>query len=639
MVDKLHNYQGTVGQLHTIRDTVKTNYENWKENRGNLEAKKIIDNVFRKEQVNQKSNQQEEFPFAHLYRKKTRWELIRLCATVMGIEFTYSAITAFSGPILLEIGVKQSVMSLVFTLSPILGFFLSPVTGSLSDRCESRMGRRRIFIVIFSIFEIIGLMLIPHGKRFGDYMGGKSTHLYRNYTMQQQKNSTIAEMILQQDAITRSSSTWVIVFTILGIVVGDYCADALQNPSRAYLLDVCSEEDHTRGLSTFTVLAGCGGTVGYALGSVDWDNSALGRSMGGHVNTVFLLTTIMFTFCVILSITTFREVPLKMIHKVEKQYREHCSKYAFSNINDDLDQEDTAMKGEKGSEQNSPDKDGKEGSLCLNIEPATKEQSSQSKSNCHKGDLLKSNQKDSQVSQEEDDYYDESMPSLDVYLSSIVKLPYSIRILLVTNVLCWMSHVSYSLYFTDYVGEAVFGGDPKAPSNSKEKFAYEEGIRFACLGMTVYSFSCLICSLTMEKIIRRFGLKKVYIANITIDTFSMFLMYYFNCKFAVILFSFASGVLYCTIFTIPYIIVARYHSLNVFEVDENGEHVHCKQVRGLGTDISIIGSSVFIAQFILSCFIGLIVDWYGSTLAVPLTCCVLSAMAVLASTRVVYLDL
>jgi solute carrier family 45 protein 1/2/4 len=23
-----------------------------------------------------------------------------------------------------------------------------------------------------------------------------------------------------------------------------------------------------------------------------------------------------------------------------------------------------------------------------------------------------------------------------------------------------MAHVSYSLYFTDYVGEAVFGGDP-----------------------------------------------------------------------------------------------------------------------------------------------------------------------------------
>ena len=68
MVDKLHNYQGTVGQLHTIRDTVKTNYENWKENHGNLGAKKIIENVFRKEPVDEKSDQPEHFAFSHLYR-------------------------------------------------------------------------------------------------------------------------------------------------------------------------------------------------------------------------------------------------------------------------------------------------------------------------------------------------------------------------------------------------------------------------------------------------------------------------------------------------------------------------------------------------------------------------------------------
>lgn len=44
--------------------------------------------------------------------------------------------------------------------------------------------------------------------------------------------------------------------------------------------------------------------------------------MGGHINTVFSLTTIMFTVCVILSITTFQEVPLKMLNKVEMQYRD-----------------------------------------------------------------------------------------------------------------------------------------------------------------------------------------------------------------------------------------------------------------------------------------------------------------------------
>lgn len=50
--------------------------------------------------------------------------------------------------------------------------------------------------------------------------------------------------------------------------------------------------------------------------------------------------------------------------------------------------------------------------------------------------------------------------SLAIYLKSIVHTPYSIKMLCLTNLFCWMAHVCYSLYFTDFVGEAVFNGNP-----------------------------------------------------------------------------------------------------------------------------------------------------------------------------------
>lgn len=56
--------------------------------------------------------------------------------------------------------------------------------------------------------------------------------------------------------------------------------------------------------------------------------------------------------------------------------------------------------------------------------------------------------------------------SLLLYLKSIVYMPYSLGILCVTNLFCWMAHVCYSLYFTDFVGEAVFEGDPIVRSHS-----------------------------------------------------------------------------------------------------------------------------------------------------------------------------
>lgn len=65
--------------------------------------------------------------------------------------------------------------------------------------------------------------------------------------------------------------------------------------------------------------------------------------------------------------------------------------------------------------------------------------------------------------------------------------------------------VSYSLYFTDFVGEAVFHGDPKAAEGSESHALYEQGIRFGCWGMAMYSLSCACYSLIIEKLIKKFG--------------------------------------------------------------------------------------------------------------------------------------
>lgn len=74
----------------------------------------------------------------------------------MGIEFSYAAETAFVSPTLLSIGVQHQHMTLVWALSPLVGFFLTPIMGSLSDRCRLDLGRRRPFIILFSIGIFIG---------------------------------------------------------------------------------------------------------------------------------------------------------------------------------------------------------------------------------------------------------------------------------------------------------------------------------------------------------------------------------------------------------------------------------------------------------------------------------------------------
>ena len=63
-----------------------------------------------------------------------------------------------------------------------------------------------------------------------------------------------------------------------------------------------------------------------------------------------------------------------------------------------------------------------------------------------------------------------------------------------------------------------------------------------------------------------------------------------------------------------------------------------KQVRGLGTDIAIISSMVFLAQFLLSAGMGTIVHVAGTPAAIMAVAAVLSLCGAVTATKVLYVD-
>lgn len=153
-----------------------------------------------------------------------------------------------------------------------------------------------------------------------------------------------------------------------------------------------------------------------------------------------------------------------------------------------------------------------------------------------------------------------------------------------------------------------------------------------------------------------------------------------RAKFSVIVFSWTAGVMYSTLFTMPYLLVAHYHSMGTvsknklikllcharlahtslvlnlinvrdyicmylhtyllqFEVDGSGTAKLDSGVRGLGTDVAIVSSMVFLAQFILSMCMGVIVKVTGTTTAVISTASFLSFCGAISATKIIYLDL
>uniref|UniRef100_A0A1A9W8E2 Major facilitator superfamily (MFS) profile domain-containing protein n=1 Tax=Glossina brevipalpis TaxID=37001 RepID=A0A1A9W8E2_9MUSC len=507
-------------------------------------------------------NQKQDY--SHVFRKRTKFEMFRLAAIAMAIEFAYAAETSFVSPILLQIGIDHKHMTMAWGLSPLIGFFVSPLLGSISDRCHLNWGRRRPIISLLSFGILCGLILVPFGKDLGILLGddsfnATSTLMQNNFSAQD-----ISAIALKSStsSSTSPSHKFAVALTILGMVLLDFDADTCQTPARTYLLDMCIPEDQSKALTMFTLFAGVGGTIGYAIGGIDWETTQIGSFLGGNVPTVFGLVTIIF-------ITNSLE------QHSSNDYQKYTNTYMQSYQN--------------GHATGFPEKRDTE--------------------------LLADDECDKPV-------------SLGQYLKSIFIMPNSMKILSLTNLLCWMGHVAYCLYFTDFVGEA-------AEPHSESFKVYEAGVRFGCWGLSIYALSCSLYSLSVTKLMAWIGTKAVYIIGILYYGVGMLILGIWPTKWGVLVFSTSAGILYGTLFTMPYILVANYHAKNCFRI-HNGEAVPLKQVRGLGTDVAIISSMVFIAQLIVSLCMGPIISWMQTTCAILYASAFLAFIAAISAMFVLY---
>ncbi|XP_060066019.1 proton-associated sugar transporter A-like [Ylistrum balloti] len=675
--------------------------------------------------------------YKHLATKKSRWQLMRLSAAVCGIELCYAAETAFVSPILLKLGVPISLMTLVWCVSPLMGFILVPLLGSMSDRCRLQYGRRRPFILLLSAGIIIGLILVPNGETLGEYIGDYGTHHTNktslNSSLNDADNDTNLDKMETEQLGNFTSSEWHIpkipdnhvsgiILTIFGVALLDFSSDAAQSPCRAYLLDISIAEDHSAGLTSFTVLAGLGGSVGYIMGGIDWNKTNFGKSFGGHTRVVFTVVLIAYVFCVLVTVTSFKEVPLdelrggraeqmqrKKKKKGKSKYKKFVNEETSSSESEDelrgnsknlkqtmsasygtldetkagsssikgvIDHSSSGIRssnsrenGEAAKTENKSGKgkmpfdDSKPGSSFGKSRNNTNEdeareilkQSIDKKSSrkysldeglmVQNGGARKSSddtglEKDkANVSAITESTVDNIVTystevTLKTYLLSIIHMPRSIAILCLTNLFCWMSLVCYSLYFTDFVGQAIFEGDPLAPVGSVKHELYEAGVRLGSFGMSLYSLSCAMYSLCIEKFVDRFRAKKVYIGGQLVYTFGMIIMAITRHRIAAVLLSPSAGIMYATLFTMPYLLLANYHTNGQFSTNPVD-----KTVRGLGTDVAVVSSMVFLAQFILSAFVGTIIDAVGSSVAIVVAAAIFSFLGACCATQVMYLDL
>ncbi len=98
---------------------------------------------------------------------KPRLSLLRIIEMnigFFGLQFSFGLQQANMGPIYGFLGAEESTMPLLWLAGPMTGLIIQPIVGAMSDRTNSKYGRRTPYFLIGAVLCSISLFLMPYSS-------------------------------------------------------------------------------------------------------------------------------------------------------------------------------------------------------------------------------------------------------------------------------------------------------------------------------------------------------------------------------------------------------------------------------------------------------------------------------------------
>uniref|UniRef100_A0A671U6D2 Solute carrier family 45 member 4 n=1 Tax=Sparus aurata TaxID=8175 RepID=A0A671U6D2_SPAAU len=197
---------------------------------------------------------------------------------------------------------------------------------------------------------------------------------------------------------------------------------------------------------------------------------------------------------------------------------------------------------------------------------------------------------------------------------SMLRMPRQLWRLCLCHLLTWFSYIAEAVFYTDFMGQVIYNGDPQAPANSTELQNYNRGVQMGCWGLVVYAATAAVCSAILQKYLDNFDLsiKVIYIVGTLGFTIGTAIMAIFpNVYVAMVMIS-TMGIISMSISYCPYALLGQYH-----EIKEYIHHSPANTRRGFGIDCAILTCQVYISQILVASALGTVVDAVGSVRVIP----------------------
>lgn len=550
--------------------------------------------------------------------------LLAINALVCGVEIVSSAAFTFIPPLLLKAGYTETVMTIILGIAPFLDMGTVPLLAEWSDQCTSALGRRRPFIMFLSSVLLFSLTLIPYGP-------------------------TIA-LLFSDEASPRLN----MIILALGVILLDYSYQALFNPCESLLSDLLAtspEWEQTRGFTVYSASISLGGILGYLIVSIDW--SSTGFLLGSQEQTAFSVIFVMFLPCLFLTLCFAREKPFTpswvQQGRVEAGLGEEYLKARSKEMAVlDLTRDSPVLVRDHPSDGGYESGSSETEEMAPLVLPSS--------------DMLRWRYQRlvHQLSR---------LPRLTLlrvvngvlrllwklfllvlYLPyQVIKLPQDtwrrvstaptvLRRLFLSELFGWMGFMCHNMFFTDFVGQYMYGGLPDAPEHTTGALLYDEGVRMGSWGLFLHSLTaCLYAFFVQQHIVDLIGHRAVFLGGLAGFSLTMLAtilspnIAFLNAATAL------SGIGFAALTSTPNMLVTLYNSdRQLYMWDElspdGGEE------RGLGTDVAVLDTAYFLSQIILSVCMGPLVDLTGSALPYMVVAAFTGLIAVYCGTKIVFTD-
>lgn len=468
-------------------------------------------------------------------------------------------------PMLRKAGFSEQARGLILSVGPLLCILGVPVVGAWSDRCRSRLGRRRPFLLGLGALLAAALASIA----FVDVLFGQAAH-----------------------GPVLAAAT----------VVLDFATQAMLNPSQSLLYDLVADIDY--GFSVYSFTLSLGGLFGYLLSAVDWTGTALGYA--GQERAVFLLMLVALGSCLAVTLVLAKEKPLVSAKENGVANEDPARPLPFCTLvvldkpsvaNGSITHVDCNGNGPMTTEAATPSKEhgsSRTGMISWNHSyPAGKA-------------------KDSPVELLRSFFSGVLFLACETFcrvfvvlparaLASVLRVPRSLRRLFLFQLLAWMALMAHYVYFTDFTGEVVYHGRPEGSASNDDRTRYDRGVRAGSWGLLVNCIASSLYSLCIqwrvtEHLGQRFGLL------LGMGTFSVAMcgLLVFTDLASMLTLSAMTGIAAAALDSIPYALACLYceHSQEYFKGS--------RYIPGVGQCLALLATAEYLSQVLLTLFMGYI---------------------------------